>query len=524
MRNCLFRILCIVVLATQATFSFAEKPQQTTASPLFVITPLVSAPSTTFQGTTITVIYQIINNTGFNLNNISVVNLPTNVTQVTTGNAGYCNSNPFSLASSASCLFKVEINTNNINHSFQWNPKVCTDSAKPFYCAEAYPSDQVAITIIPSLLQSCDTNFADITYELAQSWDDGVLNPGWGYSPRSITMDPNFQSCTTGSGGTTWQQKRVIAVADFWVKQKINYCHHYSSDYLTPAALRCDSASDGPSGANGGCCSLRPNLQPTSPQYGQIVRWNYSGTDSQTAQYWQQFTRLWYGTDCTNFTRLVYNFAFGTLTTGKTSAQAGQDPNNPSNDISPNQQTSGNQLNYSCAPGSLVCGDGTVDQGGNTFCAGHGGPFATNNVGNYFSLIDSNGNSQSSNPTIVAMAKSQLSVLLPGDLVYIAGSLDTGSPSDTVTHAVIWTGKVVGYGPDDINPSLIAPDELCTPASHCNWQGTANLGAWVIIDSHYQGADYRVFTDFFYLYDIWGVRRIIGSSVWVPGYNCNPPD
>ncbi len=494
------------------------------ASPLFVMTPLVSAPSVVRQGTTVTAIYQVINNTNTSFPKMAVVNFPANVTQVTSGNVTYCNSNPFTLAPSASCLLKVQIATNNLTGSFQWNPQVCSDSTKKFYCAEVYPSDQVAMTILPAVSETCSNNYADISYELSQQWDSSNLTPGWGYSPISIALNPNFLTCTTGSDGTTWQQKRVLAVADFWVKQKINYCHHYSSDYLTPPALRCDSASDGASGANGGCCSLRPNLQTSSSTYGQIIRWNYNGQNSQTATYWQQFTRLWYGVDCTNFTRLVYNFAIGILTTGKTSAQAGQTPNDPTNAISPNQQTTFNQLNYSCAPGALVCGDGTVDQGGNTFCAGHGGAFATNGVGNYFSMIDSSGNSQSSNPSIVSMAKSQLGLLQPGDLIFIAGSLDTGQPSDTVTHAVIWTGQAVGYGPNDINPNLIAPDELCTPATHCNWQGNANIGQPVIIDSHYQGPDYRVFTDYFYLEDVWGVRRVIGSSTWVPGYSCNPPD
>lgn len=498
------------------------KPQATT--PLFVITPLLSAPSTTIAGNIVTVIYQVINNTGKNFPAASLVNLQPGIAMVNNGNPTYCNTNPFSLAAGATCLLKVSINTQYFQNNVTWNPKICTEGQRKMYCSQAYPSDQVAMTLLPPVSSTdCTANSANITFSLIQTWVNGTLTQGWGYSPISIPMNPAYTPCTTGAAGVTWMQNRVVDVASFWVRQKINYCHHYSSDYATPVNERCDSAVDGPTGANGGCCSLRPNLVKNSPTYGKIIRWNYSGRDSETAEYWTQFARLWYGVDCTNFTRLVYNMAFGTLMTGKTSAQAGQTPNVPANEIAPNQQTAGNQLNYFCAPGQLVCGDGTMDAGGNTFCAGHGGEFAANGVGNYFSLINASGVSQSRNETVTAMAKSQLDKLQPGDIVYIAGDLDTGEAGTAVTHGVIWTGKKVGYGPNDINPSLIAPDELCTPAVHCDWTGEANIGQWVIIDSHYQGADYRVFTNYFYLYDTWGVRRIAGST-WYPGYNCGPPD
>ncbi len=31
----------------------------------------------------------------------------------------------------------------------------------------------------------------------------------------------------------TWQRQRIIAAADYWIKQKLNYCHHYLPNYAT---------------------------------------------------------------------------------------------------------------------------------------------------------------------------------------------------------------------------------------------------------------------------------------------------
>ena len=80
----------------------------------------------------------------------------------------------------------------------------------------------------------------------------------------------------------------------------------------------------------------------------------------------------------------------------------------------------------------------------------------------------------------------------------------TSVNSSLVTHVVMWTGKQVGFGPNDIPPAQIAPNGLCPQAT---WM--PQIGNWVITDSHYQGADYRVLTPCFYLNNLWGVRRVI---------------
>lgn len=506
----------------------ASAPALADTAPLFVITPLFSAPSTTTQGQTITAIYQVLNNSARSFTSLSVVNLQTPVSLSSAIDSSYCNSTALNLSPGASCLLKVQIDTSQLNGNFQWNPKVCADPQKQFYCSQAFNNDQVAMTVSAAIPLSCSSGMYDLTYELSQAWGNNTVASNWGNDILAIAANPSYASCYSGSSpaSISWQQTRVLAVADFLVSQKLNYCHHYLPDFLTPTSQQCNSASsDSDTTDIAGCCSLRTDLA-SGPLYGQVVRWNYTGTGSETATYWQTYNRAWYGMDCTNFTRFIYDFAFGTLFTGDTPGQAGQNSSDPTTFIGPNQQTTDGQLTNSCSPGVLVCGDGTADTG--NLCVGHGGDFAEMGLGNYFSIIDSTGTDQYANPEVISMIKENLSLLQPGDIVYIAGSLDTGNPPSAgnpinVTHGVLWLNKTVGYGSDQINPHLIAPDDLCL-LPKCNSSGAGNIGNYVIADSHYQGPDYRVFTDFFYLYDLWGVRRIINSGTWAPGTNCNPPD
>jgi len=129
-------------------------------------------------------------------------------------------------------------------------------------------------------------------------------------------------------------------------------------------------------------------------------------------------------------------------------------------------------------------------------CNGHGG---------YLSKIASDGKFNRT-VTVASVA----AVLQPGDLLFIAGAGPDKQPNpddstSEVTHVIMWLGQQVGFGPNDINPALIAPDDTCSNPSI--WQ--PHVGDWVIADSHYQGYDYRVLTTCFYLNDLWGVRRVI---------------
>ena len=91
--------------------------------------------------------------------------------------------------------------------------------------------------------------------------------------------------------------------------------------------------------------------------------------------------------------------------------------------------------------------------------------------------------------------------LQPGDLIYVAGSFRPASLFSTVTHVVMWTGYTIGLGGNQIPPQKIAPNELCVQY----WKPV--IGQPVITDSHYQGPDYRMLTECFYIENIWAVRR-----------------
>lgn len=137
-----------------------------------------------------------------------------------------------------------------------------------------------------------------------------------------------------------------------------------------------------------------------------------------------------------------------------------------------------------------MCVDNSLEM--NHSCNGHGG---------YLSVIDQQG--QKHKESIKASDLAALG-LYPGDLLFISATKQTSTNPSLVTHVVMWTGKQIGNGPNDILPSQIAPNGLCS-----NEQWMPHIGDWVITDSHYQGADYRVLTSCFYLNNLWGVRRII---------------
>jgi hypothetical protein len=243
------------------------------------------------------------------------------------------------------------------------------------------------------------------------------------------------------------------------------------------------------------------------PNYGKVIRWNYSGTGSETMQNWVNNNYMWYGVDCSDFTKFYYNFAlsgagiptFPSPFDSDTGYQAGQATNGTQSSLSPNQQVPGNPSltlqPYSSTPGAgaagtLLCADGSLEHHGTTWCGNGANP--------YMSTLDNQGAST------LTITDKMLGYLLPGDILFLAFPNNPENIYQTsVTHAITWTGKKVGDGPNDIPASRIAPDSICPN----NWQ--PHTGDWVIADSHYQGADYRVFTTCFYRTHVWGVRRVI---------------
>lgn len=338
------------------------------------------------------------------------------------------------------------------------------------------------------LSNECASQVSNFSSQSLQSFSIGAPVKGWGprRSPMSLESNANLAACAGDSqSGITWQQQRVLAAADFWVAKKLNYCHHYTPDYATPLALR------GAQKWQGGYCSAALSIMPNSFYFQQQARWNYSGQGDETAANWVK-TRMWYGVDCSNFTSFIYNFALGKQFNSNTAFQSGQRHDQSQDHLSPNTQTGLSLLDNPEAAGKLVCMDNSLEV--NHSCVGHGG---------YLTAIDGKGQLLPSG-SVTADALSALP-LYPGDLLFIAGGgVDTAPDKSDVTHVVMWTGKKIGYGPEDILPSKIAPNSLCPQE---DWM--PKVGQWVIVDSHYQGPDYRALTPCFYLNHLWGVRRVI---------------
>lgn len=454
------------------------------ALPVFSVNPLLPAQSQLLTNEIGTAIYQITNNTNYTLNNI-VLNLPAGITQVLDAGVSYCGTS-LSLASHSACLVKLRLDGNALQGSFQGGPIVCYSANRPIFCSQPLTNDQLATTSVSqSIPSSCDANVANFNYTLTQNFAANITpDPTWGPYINTFAFSPSqpdLRNCPA-SGGITWQQQRVLAAAAFWISKKLNYCHHHVPDWPTPVDNR------GATLHQGGYCSPKIDLMPGSVYYGQAVRWNYSGQNSETLTNWQQNNFMWYGWDCSNYTAFLYDFALGIVFTGETGWQAGQAEDNSQTTLSPNQQTPGNVLANPNAAGVLVCADNTLEVSHS--CAGHGG---------YISVINSSGGRDPN-----AVTDSMLEALHPGDLLFIAANLENGTPDSEVTHVVMWTGKKVGNTANDISANVIAPNSLCLQSQ---WQ--PHSGDWVITDSHYQGPDYRILSNCFYRSNIWGVRRVI---------------
>lgn len=482
------------------------------AQPIFTVTPNISAQSSLISGETGTAVYQVTNSSGRALSNIGLAQMPGGVvpnTNAVSQYSQYC-TNPFTLSAGASCLLKVQLNTSQLGSSVTGGPKVCFSQSQPVYCSQPLQPDQLNTSISQGAIpQDCNSNYANFNYELTQSLDSATsFDPVWGPTRANLLLspsNPNLTSCLT-TAGVMWGQKRIVAAAAFWISQKLNYCHHYNPDWATPVSAR------GAAGNAGGYCNPAVDSMPGSVYYGQQARWNYSGQGGETLNNWVNNNRMWYGMDCSNYTSFLYNFSFGANSTlgipfdSQTGFQAGQISTGcsgttcPQDFLSPNQQVPGDASKILTNPqkaGYLVCMDGTVDPtpATPTMCEGHGG---------YLSAIDSAGTLRPPGTITVAHVAQ---VLHPGDILFIAGGgVNPDGSSSEVTHAIMWLGQQVGNGPNNIPASKIAPNDApCADPSF--WQ--PHTGDWLITDSHYQGADYRVLTSCFYLNNLWGVRRVL---------------
>lgn len=314
----------------------------------------------------------------------------------------------------------------------------------------------------------------------------------WGPEPETIPYREGMAACRSD---LAWEETRVLSSADYWIQQKVNYCHHHLPTW-TPEFQRGYGYPKPNDEERPDVCNYAP-----APN-GEQIRWNYSGSGDETSQVWRHGSgegwrgRFGNGVDCSDYTALIYNWGFGIRFTSAVAQQGGQD----ARDATQSQQApnmpgfhdwTGHNANGAGAAGKLLCVDGTLDEGNR--CSAHGG---------YISVFDGQGKF---NPE--AVTDDMLAKLRPGDLLFIAGS---AGRSRHVTHVVMWTGQKIGAGV--IGNDRIAPQsDLGYPYGSCSpdaWKAENNSGTYIIVDSHYQGPDYRAFTPCFYKSQVWGVRRV----------------
>lgn len=386
-------------------------------------------------------------------------------------------------------------------------------------CNEGGSSPAPVVTTPPPPSQFCTDNVANFSsLNGVDLQATGFIDPEWGPNLATLTFPSNLASCQQYP---TWNQDRVIAATNYWVSQKVDYCHHHVPTWYADTKAALETAA----------CSTERNEMQGSSTYNQIIRWNYSGAGSETALDWYTPAvapktygtgKYGYGLDCSDYTKLTYAYSEGILFTSGINPQAGQSPDQYS--LAPNipgfvDSTAKDILGLPAA-GQLVCADGTLAPlgaatiGSTSGCSSHGG---------YISVFGADGKYQND-----AVTDTMLNNLQPGDLIYIAGCASNpnsatstvcdNNPREQVTHVVIWTGQKIGQSATIPN-SVIAPetdtDNYGDNHQECNpgwWTVPNNMGNWIITDSHYQGPDYRAFTNCFYRNQVWGVRRVLGAN------------
>lgn len=371
------------------------------------------------------------------------------------------------------------------------------------------PTPSPTITPTPSYCQQNVANFSSINDS-----DLGALpfNNLWGPSVANLPFPSTLAQCQTS---TIWNQQRILAAINYWVGQKVNYCHHHIPTWNPSYELNGITVNPSAKQAYEQCSANADIMPPVPPE--NIIRWNYSGTGNETALAWYNPNsgesyptgNYGYGLDCSDYTKLVYAYAESIYFTSAVAMQAGQAVNQAN--LAPNMNgfvdsPESDSLGLYSA-GNLVCADGTLapERGvaNSSSCNGHGG---------YISVFESDGSYNAN-----AVTESMLNNLQPGDLIYIAGeaynyTYQTINPA--VTHVIMWTGQKIGSS-SSITNSMIAPqtdiDSWGYHNNQCNglfWSASNNNGNWIISDSHYQGPDYRAFTSCFYRNQVWGVRRV----------------
>lgn len=374
------------------------------------------------------------------------------------------------------------------------------------------PSPTPSPTPAPTFCELNVGNFTTVENTSLYSNSDVGFDPIWGPALLPLAFPSNLSSCQSS---TSWQQQRIVQALLYWVNQKVNYCHHHVPtwypEYTPSGGINPEAKASFES------CSTNRDIMPPIPT-DNLIRWNYSGIGAESATAWYNVNsgkayptgNYGYGLDCSDYTKLVYDFAESIMFNSGIQQQAGQ--STVQSNLAPNMSgfvddAAGNA--NGTAAGSLVCADGSLAPSTgatNTSCNGHGG---------YISVFTSSGGYNANGVT-----DAMLNNLQPGDLLFIAGlAYDYSSTAinPQVTHVVVWTGQKIGSS-SLISESMIAPEtDIDSWGYHngeCNsgfWSAANNVGNWIISDSHYQGPDFRAFTSCFYRNQVWGVRRVLSN-------------
>lgn len=104
------------------------------------------ATATARTARTTTAQYLVTNQSGHRLNGNGLIDIPTGMTQDTTGGAGICGSR-FNLANNASCTLKLTFSANNMTNNIQDGPRICHTPNNRVFCSDPLTqADKLNIT------------------------------------------------------------------------------------------------------------------------------------------------------------------------------------------------------------------------------------------------------------------------------------------------------------------------------------------------------------------------------------------
>jgi len=311
------------------------------------------------------------------------------------------------------------------------------------------------------------------------NWQSAAIDPPYGPKPKSLALVTTSVQ-PPGMEEVAWRQQRLVAALDYWIDQKLNYCHHHIPLWTPPD----DAAQAAPvfrisngrysrtEGTTTYTQTCSPARRPNGAQGISDIPQNCADT---TANCIDPSQVQWKGLDCSDFTSWVYNFAFGVIPT---------------------------DVPLPTGVGTQACnGEYTQESTG---VKGAGGGI----------LLDINHRNLGE---LEAYLK-------PGDLLYILPEAqkvtDTDIAFNTVVHVVVWTGKVWGdirndkayYQEGDGKNFGMAGDRV--GGDFGNYSSVDNPltdQTPLIVDSHYAGPAYRPFLGW-YRKHLSHVRRVINAD------------